>query len=335
MDAKEILKKLVGFNTIKDKENKEIMDFIENYLKGFGFKTEYKSKCLVMSNSDICEIGFLGHTDTVSCSDDWKYDPFDLTEVDEKLYGLGACDMKGGIAAILSAVEKIDFSKLKKGIRLFFTYDEEIGFKGVNELVEKNTLFPKYMIFGEPTNNQEIKASKGLLEFKINFKGVSSHSSSPEEGVNAIERCVDFIVRLKKFYAKLKEEKINSKFATMNIGVINGGRSVNIVPNSCELMIDFRTISKKQNKEIIKEIKGLIADDDSCVIINDIEPFSGSSGNDILSNYITEASFVETEKKCILGAGPNNAHKKDEFITVESLEKLEKQYIYLIKYYCE
>ena len=334
MSSKEILKKLIGYNTIKDKENKDIINYIEQFLKKLGFKTEYKSNCLVMSNSDDCNIGFLGHTDTVSYSNDWTFNPFELSESDGKLYGLGICDMKGSIAAILSSVSKIDFSKNKKGIKLFFTYDEEIGFSGINELVDKKIKFPNNIIVGEPTNNEVINASKGLLELKITFEGISSHSSKPEEGVNAIENCVDFINKLKDYYNELKEENIDSKYATMNIGVINGGRSMNIVPDNCEIQMDFRTISKKQNEKIIKKVNELIDNNTTCEVINNINPFINSCGKINMSDYITETSFMESKNKNILGVGPINAHKKDEFITIESLNKLEEQYIKVIKEKC-
>ena len=335
MNSKEILKKLISYNTVNDRENKDIINYIEQYLKGFGFKTEYKSNCLVMSNSDDCNVGFLGHTDTVSCSNNWTINPFELIEKDGKLYGLGTCDMKGSIAVILSSISKIDFSKNKTGIKLFFTYDEEIGFSGINELVNRNTEFPKYMIIGEPTNNEVINASKGLLELKITFKGISSHSSKPEEGVNAIDNCVDFINKLKDYYNELKEETIDSKYATMNIGVINGGRSVNIVPDNCEVQIDFRTISINQNEKIIKKVNELINNKGAYEIINNINPYLNNNEKINMSDYITEASFIESENKYILGVGPNNAHKKDEFITIESLNKLEEQYIEIIKEKCE
>ena len=335
MNSKEILKKLISYNTVNDRENKDIINYIEQYLKEFEFKTEYKSNCLVMSNSDDCNVGFLGHTDTVSYSNDWTLNPFELSEKDGKLYGLGTCDMKGSIAVILSLISKIDFSKNKTGIKLFFTYDEEIGFSGINELVNRNTEFPKYMIIGEPTNNDVINASKGLLEFKITFKGISSHSSKPEEGVNAIDNCVDFINKLKDYYSELKEETIDLKYATMNIGVINGGRSMNIVPDNCEVQIDFRTISKEQNKKIIKKVNELVNNKATCKIINNINPYLNNNEKINMSDYITEASFIASENKYILGVGPNNAHKKDEFITVESLNKLEEQYIQIIKEKCE
>ena len=334
MSSKEILKKLISYNTIKDKENKDIINYIEQFLKELGFKTEYKSNCLVMSNSDDCNIGFLGHTDTVSYSDDWTFNPFELSELDGKLYGLGVCDMKGSIAAILSSVSKIDFSKSKKGIKLFFTYDEEIGFSGINELIDKKIKFPNNIIVGEPTNNEVINASKGLLELKITFKGISSHSSKPEEGVNAIENCIDFINKLKNYYNELKEETVDSKYATMNIGVINGGRSMNIVPNNCEVQIDFRTIFKEQNEKIIKKVNEIIDNNTTCEVINNINPFINSFFKINMSDYITEASFIELENKIILGVGPINAHKKDEFITIESLNKLEEQYIGIIREKC-
>ena len=334
MNSKEILRDLVKFNTINDKDNIDIINYIENYLQKLGFKTEYKSKCLVMNIKDESNIGFLGHTDTVSYLD-WNMNPFKLTEKNGKLYGLGTCDMKGSIAAILSSVSKIDFSKTKKGIKLFFTYDEEIGFSGINELVNKEILFPNTMIIGEPTNNEVINSSKGLLELKINFKGVSSHSSTPEEGVNAIENCVDFINELKEYYKELKNETIDSKTATMNIGIINGGRSMNIVPDNCEIQIDFRTISKTQNERIIEKVNQLINNETTFEIINNINPYLNNNEKINMSDYITEASFIDSDNKYIIGVGPINAHKKDEFITIESLEKLEKQYIDLIKEKCE
>jgi len=336
MSFKEILNDLISFNTIEDKENIAIIDYIEKYLESLGFITEYKSKCLVMKNKEECNIGFLGHTDTVSYSGDWSFNPFELTELDGKLYGLGTCDMKGAIAAILSAVSKIDFTKNKKGIKLFFTYDEEKGFSGINELLGKKIEFPKYMIVGEPTDNEIMNASKGLLEFKITFKGVSSHSSKPEEGVNAIEKCIDFIVNLLNYYNAIKAEIIDFKYATINIGKINGGTSINIVPNNCEVLIDFRTVSAKQNDIIIKKVNKLIDNNNAtCEIINNIIPFSNSSEKVNMVDFITEASLLKTKNKYILGVGPINAHKKDEFITIDSLKKLEEQYIKIINEKCE
>lgn len=119
MNKYEILKELVKFNTIKDKENKKIINYIENYLKNLGFKTEYKTKALVMSIGENPKLGFLGHTDTVEYIEEFEK-PFELTLKDGYLYGLGVCDMKGGIAAMLEAIKKIDFSTLKNRNQIIF-----------------------------------------------------------------------------------------------------------------------------------------------------------------------------------------------------------------------
>lgn len=316
---KEILKELVKINTIKDKDNKEIINYIEKYLKDLGFTTEYKSKCLVMSNRKECNIGFLGHTDTVDYSNDWDTNPFELVEKDNKLYGLGTCDMKGGIATILSVIPKIKFKD--KGIKMIFTYDEELGFAGIKELLDKKIVFPYTMIIGEPTNNEIINSSKGLLDLKVIFKGLTAHASTPEEGINAIDKCIDFINKLKKVMNKYES-------VTMNVGKINGGRSSNMVADYCEVALDFRTTSKNQNQEIINKIKNLIKDD-SLEVISNIDPFISNSEIN-MSNFLTEASLIDSEKRYILGLN-NNAHKKNEFITKESIELLEKQYIELIE----
>ena len=108
-----------------------------------------------------------------------------LIKIDNKLYGLGVCDMKGGIAAMLQAISEIDFKNLKYGMKLYFTYDEEIGFGGTYDIVKSKESFPEYMIFGEPTNNEMLVGSKGLLEYELNFIGVKAHSSNPEKGISA------------------------------------------------------------------------------------------------------------------------------------------------------
>ena len=232
MEVKEILKNLVSFNTIKDNQNKEIMDFIEEYLKGYNFTTKRVKKCLIAYNDEKPNIGFIGHTDTVDY-ESWDGSPFELQEDGEKLIGLGACDMKGGDAAILSVISKIDLNKNK--IALYFTNDEEITMEGINDI--KDLIVPNNVIIGEPTNNIPIYGTKGLLELKIEFYGVKCHSSTPNKGVNAIYECVDFIEKIKNFYEDvLKKENIvdfEIPYTTMNIGMINGGETVNSVPGKC------------------------------------------------------------------------------------------------------
>lgn len=338
MQAKDILKELVKFNTYKDKENVEIINYIENILKKKGFKTEYKTKCLIMSIKDKCNLGFLGHTDTVKGGEDWKTNPLDLQEIDGKLYGLGSCDMKGGLSAILKASIDTDWEKMNSGIKLYFTYDEEIDFKGIKEINILNKKFPDHIIIGEPTNNETKNGSKGLLEFKIDFRGKSAHSSNPDKGVNAIEKCVRFLEDIKKFYNSLKLEKDNRfeiSYTTMNIGKIDGGKSINIVPDNCTIYIDYRIINDTHREKILKKIEELQKKYQyKYEIINDIKSFISNDKNTMTTNFITEASFIQAKNKYILGVGPITAHEANEYVTVDSLEKLVEQYKQLINKLC-
>lgn len=337
-----ILKDLVKFNTIKDKENTEIVNYIESYLTALGFKTELKSKVLVMSIGENPKIGFLGHTDTVEYIDEFKT-PFDLTLKDNYLYGLGACDMKGGIAAMLDAVAKIDFSKLDGGMKLYFTYDEEIGFGGVNELVARNEKFPEVMIFGEPTNNEALVGTKGLMEYVITFKGLKAHASDPAKGISANLNAVKFLYELDEFYnddIKPEEEKnYLIPYSTMNVGIINGGSAKNSVPASCKVTLDIRVIKESHAEKIIAKVDELAQKYSADVYINEnIPPFLDKIDfiDEIkTANFMTEASLIKNcTKRIILGTGPVTAHEVNEHISVESYRKLVGQYEGLINKVC-
>ena len=342
MGKYKILKDLVKFNTIKDMENKEIINYIEKYLKDLGFKTEYKTKDLVMSIGENPKLGFLGHTDTVEYIPEFK-NPFELTLKDGNLYGLGACDMKGGISAFLDAISQIELSSLKNGIKLYFTYDEEIGFGGINELVKKNEKFPEYMIFGEPTNNEMYTGHKGLMEYKIFFKGKKAHSSLPNKGISANMNAVKFLYKLDDFYnneIKEEEEKaFNIPYTTMNVGIINGGTAINSIPAFCNITIDFRIIKKEHINIINKKIE-VLAKMYSAEIQNleIVEPFLDRVEfieRIQTADFMTEASMVKNSKRIILGTGPVTAHEVNEHITEESYNKLVDQYKELIYKICK
>ena len=341
MELKEILRKLVSYNTIRDYQNKEIMDFIEEYLQGYNFKTKRIEKCLIAYNDSNPNIGFIGHTDTVDY-ESWDGDPFTLQEDGEKLIGLGACDMKGGIAAILSAIGKIDLTKNK--IALYFTNDEEIDFGGIETI--RNQIVPKNIIIGEPTNNIPIYGTKGILELAIEFYGVKCHSSTPDKGVNAIYECLDFINRLRKFYEKKIKKGNNPNFeipyTTMNIGKISGGETVNSVPGKCFMTIDFRiaipsdiTLIKRKLRQLLKRYNA------NLIIKQCLPPKINESDISFLENltgpkqtkcYLTEGSRIN-KNFIILGVGPDTSHQKNEYIFYNTIKRTEELYINIIKHY--
>ena len=247
MEAKKILKDLVAINTIADKDNNRIMDYIDSFLSNLGFEIERKKNAetgkevLIGKYGENPAIGFLGHTDTVDITDGWTTDPHELTEKDGVLYGLGACDMKGGIAAFLSAISETDLSKLQKGLAVYCTYDEEIMFGGVKDLVDAGTKFPPHVIVAEPTDLIPMIGSKGLIEYIFTFKGVTTHSSTPIDGKSSNKNAVKFLNRMMDFEQELRKTPspfFRVPYPTMNIGIIEGGTSINKVPDKTETVPD-------------------------------------------------------------------------------------------------
>lgn len=353
MKREEILEKLVSFNNIDDLENIEIMDFAGNYLKELGFKIEYiynkvkDKKCLVAKFGKP-NLLFIGHTDTVNCND-WDYNPFKLTKDGDKLHGLGTCDMKGGIAAFISAVSEIDLNTLNKGIEIILTFGEETTFEGI-ELVDKfQDDWPENVIVGEPTSLIPIIATKGCMEYKAIFTGVSVHSSRLVKGKNAIIASLPFINDLLEFSEELKNTTnilFETPYATMNIGKINGGKGINVVPDICEVCFDFRTVKKNQNDMISKKMNKLakkysITIEELTNVLpvennSDVSIFEDITGNKRQAiNYATEACFINKKNVIILGVGPNNEHMKNEYITTYSYNKTIEVYKKLISYYCK
>lgn len=342
MDVKEILRDLVKFNTIRDKENKEIMDYIENYLKKFGFNTLRIEKCLIAYNDNNPQIGFIGHTDTVDY-ESWDGDPFELQEMDNKLIGLGACDMKGGIAAILSVISRINLNKNK--IALYFTNDEEISFGGINTI--KDLIKPANIIIGEPTNVIPVYGTKGVLELKIDFFGKKCHSSTPNKGISAIMETVKFINELTDYYEEIKKNvdtNFEIPYTTMNIGMINGGETVNSVAGKCTITIDFRIVKETQIEEIKTKLQSILEKYNANMIIahvlppklnnNDISFLEKISSKKETKCYLTEGSVID-KNFVILGPGPDTSHQKNEYVEYDLLKKTADLYQTIIEYYNE
>ena len=341
MDIIKVLEDLVSFNTINNKENKEIVDYIEKILNSIGFITECKKRYLVMSYGKNPKLAFIGHTDTVEYIDMWDTNPFKLTKKDDKLYGLGSCDMKSNIAGFIKALSEIDLKKLSSGIKLFFTFSEETDFEGINEVITDGHSFPEYILVGEPTDNIIVTGCKGLVECKLNFRGIKAHSSTPFKGKSANSSCINFLVELEKFYnenIKKDENKVYEvPYTTMNIGIINGGSAINSVSAYCEATVDFR-IAKDEHIEIIENKINELAEKYDCkaTFLQKVKTWFNKIDfieNNDTANYITEASMVKG-KRMILGTGPVTAHEVNEYITEESLEKIVKQYKEIIEKIC-
>ena len=350
----EILRKLISFNTINDLENKEINEYIISLLEQKGFKVQRifnsdKTKYSVLLTYEEPNLTFTGHTDTVDRSDKWNTNPFDLIEKDGKYYGLGVCDMKGGIAAFLSAIMELDLESLNKGLSVLLTFDEEINFTGA-KIVDPR-LLANNIIIAEPTDNIPVIGEKGITDIKIKFNGKSVHSSLVPYGDNAILKASRFINKVEEFKEELKKETNNLyeiPYCTVNIGKITGGVASNIVPDYCEIIMDTRPITINQIDRVIEFLeqnKNEIGYEYE--IIEKLNPFL-LKDEEIVKNYenicnrkramffgCTEAPFFEKSNTLILGPGSVTAHEPNESIEVEKYNELIEMYKKIILYYCK
>ena len=337
-----ILKDLVGFNTIKDRQNKEILDYIENYLENLGFTVEKRKKYLVMSYGKSPKLAFIGHSDTVEYIDGWDSNPFILTKKENNLYGLGACDMKGGIAAFLSALSDIDLKKLKYGIKVIITYDEEIAFTGIKEVIKDDIKIPEYVIVGEPTDNKAMTGCKGLFAVKVFTNGIKVHSITPHKGKSANLNMIKLLNELDMFYNENIKGEINKEYevpyTTMNIGLLNGGSAINSVASQCMSYIDFRTIKNEHVEAIKQKLDSLCKKYDARYEIDiDVKTFYNNIdflGKTYTAGFMTEASFIGECKRIILGVGPMSDHEINEHVNIESLKNCKEQYIKIVKETC-
>lgn len=187
---------------------------------------------------------FEAHQDTVPV-DGMTIPPFTPEERDGKVWGRGSCDTKGGMAAMITAVERL-FRERPRGaaaVVLAFTVDEESGFAGVGRLVRD--LPPVSMcLVAEPTRLEVVRAHKGVARWVVRTEGQGCHSSAPERGVNAIYRMAPVIAAVEEYGKAVLSASVHPLLgaATISVGLVQGGLSVNTVPDSCRIEVDRRLL---------------------------------------------------------------------------------------------
>jgi len=191
-----------------------------------------------------------GHMDTVPIGklEDWSYDPFGSEIKDGRLYGRGACDMKGAVAALVETLILYTEEKHREPLLILATSDEESGCSGAEEVARSGKLAGvKYGVCAEPTDLQILVGEKGMFWFKVIATGKSAHGSRPLEGINAIEACMEAIKTIASEPFPYDEDLLLGE-PTLNIGMIQGGIKINVVPATCEAQLDMRTV-KGQSPE--------------------------------------------------------------------------------------
>ncbi|MFX0050371.1 MAG: M20 family metallopeptidase [Candidatus Hermodarchaeota archaeon] len=361
-DSLMILKELVRLKSVNPPGNtRPIIKWIQDWAdkNQIYVETQWieknKANIILSLGESKKNIVICGHLDTVPIGDpkNWQHDPLGANEEDGYIWGRGSADMKGGIAACLAALKSLkntaDAKNLDYKIVFLGTSDEEIDFKGAKSAVDHNIMNnAEFLIIPEPTGLEVGIAEKGILWLVIRSIGKAAHGSTPEKGINAIEELTKLFPQLHAevptYYHKVLGQ------STLNIGIITGGKSTNVVPEKAEIHCDFRLVPPINPFEYAKKIDRLIRKHDKTSparfkteIKQKYEAVQSSKENkfvklfleianrkDVIGvNYATDAAvLITTPSKYVpfvlFGPGdPNAIHVANERVSVREVIEAE------------
>jgi len=272
MKTRDILNKLIGFDTISYKSNLHLVQYVQDYLQSYGVAsrlvyddTGKKANLFATIGPDNGKgIVLSGHTDVVPVEGQiWDTNPFQMVEQDSKLYGRGTCDMKGFVAAAMALVPYAVKADLQKPIHLAFSHDEEIGCIGVRSLLKAlgdEDFRAEMCVVGEPTMMDVVTAHKGKETVEVTFHGKAAHSSLTSHGVNAIEYMAKAINKVREIADRLKasgprDALYDVAYSTAQTGLASGGSASNIVPLSAQFVFEFRTLPEDDLDALVEEVR--------------------------------------------------------------------------------
>jgi acetylornithine deacetylase len=273
--SRAMIERLIAFNTVSRDSNLGLIEWVRDYLQGFGAKTRLthdasgKKANLFATLGDSNRPGLIlsGHTDVVPVDgQDWNTDPFVATERDGKLFARGSADMKGFIGIVLTQAPKfvaaLNANRLDAPLHYALSYDEEVGCLGVRGLIrdlEENGIRAAGCVVGEPTSMQPIIAHKGTHRFRCSVHGREAHSSYVTHGVNAIEYAARMVVFIRQIADRLAQSEqrdygFTVPYSTLSTGLIHGGIAANVVPKDCVFQFDMRTLPQASPDALYQEI---------------------------------------------------------------------------------
>lgn len=267
-----LLRELVAIDSTSTRSNLPIIDVLEKKLTALGFRCERqqwadeqgiaKANLIARAGQGLPELALIGHSDCVPFDPAWA-EALTLTVKGPNLAARGACDTKAFIACAITAAERA-LPKLTKPIMLVFTADEELGCIGAKKLVEAGTALTRRAIIGEPTSLRPIRANKGYCLAEVEVTGKEGHSAYPETGTSAIFGAARLLAKLEQFSKTTLRVTADPKFvppyATLNVGLMNGGKAKNVIPGHAKFTLEWRPLPAQRVEEVLEAVEGLIAD---------------------------------------------------------------------------
>lgn len=355
MDVEDMLSALVGFPSVVGTSNQDIADFIRDFLTENGVETQIipgpegdrVNLFATIGPADVPGYILSGHLDVVPAAEpEWQADPFTLRRKNGVFTGRGAVDMKGFVAAVLSVVPRLVDMPLSRPLHIALSYDEEAGCRGVVHLIKRLPSLcakPLGCFVGEPSGMCPVLRHKGKAALTLRAKGVSGHSSRPDLGRNAVHTLLPFLNKAVELSDLLRRDgaqhaAFEPPYSTLQIGVMNGGQSLNIIPDQATAEIEVRAVPSNEPKALLAPLLAMSeASEDVVAEIVATYPALDLDGQSHLArlasglttnapveavSYGTEAGLFQKAGVPAIVCGPGDirrAHKPEEFITRHEL----------------
>ena len=359
-EAKALLKRLIAIDSVSDASNLPVVDFVEAYLRSLGLEARRAPNAAGDKAAILATIGprgdggvvLSGHTDVVPVDGQpWSSPPFRLREADGRLYGRGACDMKGFAACVLAMVPAFRDAGLKRPVHIVLSYDEETTCLGSRDVIGwfgKDEPLPAAVIVGEPTMMAVADAHKSVATFRTLVTGREAHSALPALGANAVAVAADIVSEIGALARAYEEGPLDSRFtppySTLHVGMIRGGTARNILARECVFEWEFRGLPGVSSASAMAKVQAFVdavatprltrfvsGPAIATTMEVDVPPLAAAPGSaaerlalrltrsnqTIAVSFATEAGHFQAAGLPTIVCGPGSidqAHKPDEFV---------------------
>ncbi|MGA7198139.1 acetylornithine deacetylase [Roseiarcus sp.] len=358
--AKALLARLIAFKSVSASSNLPVIDFIEDYLAAHGVAARRAPNAAGDKAAILATIGprvdggvvLSGHTDVVPVEGQlWSGDPFELRQKAGRLYGRGACDMKGFDACVLAMAPAFKAAALKRPVHIVLSYDEETTCLGSQDVIAwfgRDEPRPGAVIVGEPTMMQVADAHKGVATFRTRVTGHEAHSALPALGANAVAAAADVVSEIGRLAREYEKGPVDPRFhppySTLHVGMIEGGTARNILARECSFHWEFRGLPGVKTASALAKVQAFIdqvalprltryvaGPTIETEIEVDVPPLAAAPGSAaetlalrltrsnarIAVSFATEAGHFQAAGLPAVVCGPGSidqAHKPDEFV---------------------
>ncbi len=357
MDLVSLLRSLVAIDSTSSRSNLPVLDRLEDAARALGFETRratWVDENGVDKGNLVCRRGpdtsgglaLVGHTDCVPFDPAWT-EALAGAERDGRIFGRGAADTKGFLAAALVAASRTRAGR--HPLALLFTADEEVGCLGAKRLLAEGRVHPRHAIVGEPTSLTPVRAHKGYCAVEVVIEGQEGHSAYPDVGASAIHGLGRLWVEIEQIGEELRREadaSFSPPHTTWNVGVVRGGKARNIIAGECRFTYEWRPLPGQDPRRALRlleeacerleaasegklsvEIAPLRTDaaavtPEAAEIVRFLEAESGNRSTTVpFGTELPEVIGMGAEA-CVFGPGDIKvAHRTGEHVAVAELEK--------------